>query len=95
MRMCFGISAGEYGMRPDFWETIAPEPTAGRKLLVPAAKTRGLGRQPGDRADCRRLERFQPLLDFAHATRQGKFTSVLEHDDVFAARRRLNGLDAV
>jgi len=45
--MCFGISAGEYGMRPDFWEKIALKLTAGMKLIVPVAKIPELGRQLG------------------------------------------------
>jgi hypothetical protein len=35
------------------------------------------------------------LLNFAHAAREGKFPAALEHNDVFAACRGLNGFDAI
>ena len=41
------------------------------------------------------LEGFQALLDFTHTAREGKLPSILQHDDMFAADRGLNGFDAI
>ena len=88
----------ENGIKPNQLEKLVRVRAVSAKLFAHGiVKMAGPCRKSNACLDCPRysLERFQPLLDFAHAARERELLAIFEQDDVFAARRRLDGFDAI